>query len=60
MQWRHPRDRCYVRRFWGEEHDRVGHLVHRRVGQGELPGALPIVMPGAMMTSLGTIWTAIA
>jgi hypothetical protein len=32
--WRATRERCHVRRFWGEERDRIGHLVHRRGGAG--------------------------
>jgi hypothetical protein len=30
--WRTLRDRCRVRRFWAEEGDEVGHLVHKRGG----------------------------
>jgi hypothetical protein len=32
--WHDRRERCYVRRFWQDEPDRVGHLVHRRGGTG--------------------------
>jgi hypothetical protein len=32
--WSELRERCHVRRFWGDEPDRVGHLVHRRGGAG--------------------------
>jgi hypothetical protein len=30
--WKTLRDRCRVRRFWAEEGDEVGHLVHKRGG----------------------------
>lgn len=30
--WRKNRDRCRVRRFWDDEPDEMGHLVHRRGG----------------------------
>ena len=32
--WHEQRHRCYVRRFWAGEPDRIGHLVHRRGGSG--------------------------
>jgi hypothetical protein len=32
--WPEERHRCYVRRFWGDETARVGHLVHERGGAG--------------------------
>lgn len=32
--WRHVRDRCRVRRFWTDERDRHGRLVHRAGGEG--------------------------
>lgn len=33
-EWRHVRAQCHVRRFWGEERDRYGLLVHRAGGSG--------------------------
>jgi hypothetical protein len=30
--WKENRDLCRVRRFWGDEDDRVGRLVHRAGG----------------------------
>jgi len=30
--WRKHREACRVRRFWGDEDDAVGHLVHRPGG----------------------------
>lgn len=30
--WKSARDRCRVRRFWGDEDDDVGHLIHRPGG----------------------------
>lgn len=30
--WKHVRDRCRVRRFWGSDQDEVGHIVHRAGG----------------------------
>lgn len=30
--WRKHRDQCRVRRFWGDEDDDIGHLVHRPGG----------------------------
>ncbi len=32
--WHEQRHRCYVRRFWAGEPDRVGHLAHRAGGAG--------------------------
>lgn len=32
-EWRKEREKCRVRRFWAEE-TRMGHLVHKRGGQG--------------------------
>jgi hypothetical protein len=32
--WHSQRERCYVRRFWEGEPDRVGHLLHRPGGTG--------------------------
>jgi hypothetical protein len=32
--WHEQRHRCYVRRFWAGEPDRIGRLVHRRGGSG--------------------------
>ena len=32
--WHHGRDRCRVRRFWTDERDRHGRLVHRAGGEG--------------------------
>ncbi|MCX4196449.1 hypothetical protein [Methylobacterium radiotolerans] len=33
-RWRQARDRCRVRRFWTDEPDRHGRLVHRAGGEG--------------------------
>ena len=30
--WKKHRDRCRVRRFWGDEIEDVGHIVHRPGG----------------------------
>ncbi len=30
--WRKVRDKCRVRRFWGDEEEDIGHLVHRPGG----------------------------
>ncbi|WP_321499375.1 hypothetical protein [Breoghania sp.] len=30
--WKTHRDKCRVRRFWGDEQDDIGHLVHRPGG----------------------------
>lgn len=30
--WKEHRDRCRVVRFWGDEEDDIGHLVHRPGG----------------------------
>lgn len=30
--WRKVRDKCRVRRFWGDEAEDLGHLVHRPGG----------------------------
>ncbi len=30
--WRKDRDHCRVRRFWGDEEEDIGHLVHRPGG----------------------------
>ncbi|ADZ71926.1 hypothetical protein [Polymorphum gilvum] len=30
--WKKERDRCRVRRFWGDEEWEIGHLVHRPGG----------------------------
>ncbi len=30
--WKTHRDQCRVRRFWGDEEDDIGHLVHRPGG----------------------------
>jgi len=30
--WKNQRDKCRVRRFWGEEADEVGHLVRKPGG----------------------------
>ena len=30
--WKGVRDQCHVRRFWGDEQDDIGHLVHRPGG----------------------------
>ncbi|MCB1508300.1 MAG: hypothetical protein KDI98_05970 [Hyphomicrobiaceae bacterium] len=30
--WKAHRDRCRVRRFWGNDDDDIGHLVHRPGG----------------------------
>lgn len=30
--WRALRDRCRVRRFWADEQDEVGHIVHKPGG----------------------------
>ncbi|MBA5778344.1 hypothetical protein H2509_14540 [Stappia sp. F7233] len=30
--WRKVRDHCRVRRFWGDEEEDIGHLVHRPGG----------------------------
>lgn len=32
VAWKALKERCRVRRFWGEEADDVGHLVHRPGG----------------------------
>jgi len=32
--WREHRDHCRVVRYWGDEEDDIGHLVHRRAGWG--------------------------
>lgn len=31
-EWRHQREHCRVRRFWGPEDEELGHLVHRPGG----------------------------
>jgi hypothetical protein len=31
--WRKYRERCRVRRFWDDEEDQVGHVVHRPGGK---------------------------
>ncbi len=31
-EWRANRDRCRVRRFWADEPDEIGHLVHKPGG----------------------------
>jgi hypothetical protein len=31
-QWKASRDRCRVRRFWGDEPEEIGHLVHKPGG----------------------------
>lgn len=31
--WKKIRDRCRVRRFWGDEKDEVGHVLHRPGGR---------------------------
>jgi hypothetical protein len=30
--WRKYRDSCHVRRFWGDEEEAIGHLVHKPGG----------------------------
>lgn len=30
--WRKMRERCRVRRFWGDEPEEIGHVVHRPGG----------------------------
>jgi len=30
--WKKERDHCRVRRFWGDEEEEVGHLIHRPGG----------------------------
>ncbi|MTI43325.1 hypothetical protein JM93_02090 [Roseibium hamelinense] len=30
--WKKERDHCRVRRFWGDEEEEIGHLVHRPGG----------------------------
>ncbi|GAB4514754.1 MAG: hypothetical protein Tsb0019_12960 [Roseibium sp.] len=30
--WKKERDHCRVRRFWGNEEEEVGHLIHRPGG----------------------------
>jgi hypothetical protein len=30
--WKLAREQCHVRRFWGDEQDDIGHLVHRPGG----------------------------
>lgn len=32
VAWKAVRDQCHVRRFWGDEADDIGHLVHRAGG----------------------------
>jgi hypothetical protein len=32
VAWKTVRDQCHVRRFWGDEADDIGHLVHRPGG----------------------------
>jgi hypothetical protein len=32
--WREHRERCRVVRFWGDEEDDIGHLVHHGTGWG--------------------------
>lgn len=31
-EWKQSRDKCRVRRFWGDEDDEVGHLVRKPGG----------------------------
>ena len=31
-EWRANKERCRVKRFWPDEKDEIGHLVHRRGG----------------------------
>jgi hypothetical protein len=31
-EWNLSRERCRVRRFWGDEEDEIGHLVRKRGG----------------------------
>ena len=31
-EWKKQRERCRVRRFWGDESDEVGHIIHRPGG----------------------------
>ncbi|WP_343232329.1 hypothetical protein [Microvirga terricola] len=33
-EWKAARTRCWVRRFWADETDRLGMLVHRPGGAG--------------------------
>lgn len=33
-EWRTKRTRCLVRRFWGDEPEKIGFLVHRSGGSG--------------------------
>lgn len=30
--WKKERDHCRVRRFWGDEDEEIGHLIHRPGG----------------------------
>ncbi|WP_305988065.1 hypothetical protein [Roseibium sp. MMSF_3544] len=30
--WKQERDHCRVRRFWGDEMEEIGHLIHRPGG----------------------------
>lgn len=30
--WKKERDHCRVRRFWGDEEEEIGHLIHRPGG----------------------------
>ncbi len=30
--WKKERDHCRVRRFWGDEQEEIGHLIHRPGG----------------------------
>ncbi len=32
VNWKAERDKCRVRRFWGDEQHDIGHLVHRPGG----------------------------
>ncbi|PTW62404.1 hypothetical protein C8N35_101447 [Breoghania corrubedonensis] len=32
QDWKIHREKCRVRRFWGDEEDDIGHLVHRPGG----------------------------
>ncbi|MCW2308084.1 hypothetical protein [Rhodobium gokarnense] len=32
VEWKKQRMHCRVRRFWGDEEEDLGHLVHRRGG----------------------------
>jgi len=31
-EWKQARDKCRVRRFWGDEDDEIGHLVRKAGG----------------------------